>query len=143
MPATRSRPPKKSVALTHGDKVWFSQAKLTKEDVLDFYRRIAAFLLPHLKDRPLTLERLPEGVGEGKPHFWQKNAPAHYPSWIPRVSLPNEMGKEVRYVMANDQEALLYLVNQGTITFTFICLASATWKHPTTSFSTWTLANPH
>ncbi|HSU65609.1 MAG TPA: non-homologous end-joining DNA ligase, partial [Tepidisphaeraceae bacterium] len=89
----------------------------TKGDVLQFYQSIAPRLLPHLRDRPVTLERLPDGLRPGAPRFWQKNTPDYYPDWIPRVDLPTEDGKPVKYVLVNDQATLLYLVNQGTITF--------------------------
>src|SRR5947199_10779362 len=65
----------------------------------------------------MTLERLPDGLGPGKPHFWQKNTPPSYPSWIPRAELTTEAGKPVSYVLVNDEATLLYLVNQGTLTF--------------------------
>jgi bifunctional non-homologous end joining protein LigD len=102
---------------THTDRVLFPQAGITKGDVLDYYRRVGSWLLPYLKDRPTTLERLPAGIGPGKPHFWQKNTPDYYPDWIPRISLPTATGKPVQYALVNDEETLLYLVNQGTITF--------------------------
>jgi bifunctional non-homologous end joining protein LigD len=73
--------------------------------------------LPFLKDRPVTLERLPDGLVEGGPHFWQKNTPDSYPEWIERIELPSETGKPVRYALVNDLDTLLYLVNQGTLTF--------------------------
>jgi bifunctional non-homologous end joining protein LigD len=96
----------------------FPAAGVTKGDVLHFYERIAERLLPHLRDRPVTVERLPEGLaGQDAPHFWQKNTPSYYPSWIPRVTLPSEAGKSVRYAVVNDRETLLYLVNQGALTF--------------------------
>lgn len=107
-----------AVEFTHVDKVMFPEVGLTKGDVLRFYEQIAERLLPHLRDRPATLERFPEGiVGSDAPHFWQKNTPAYYPAWIPRVDLPSEEGKHVRYVLVNDRETLLYLVNQGTLSF--------------------------
>jgi bifunctional non-homologous end joining protein LigD len=92
---------------------------ITKGDVIDYYRRVAPRLLPFLRDRPVTLERLPEGVGgDGRaPHFWQKDIPDSYPDWIPRVELPSEQGKPVHYALVNDRDTLLYLVNQGTLTF--------------------------
>jgi bifunctional non-homologous end joining protein LigD len=67
----------------------------------------------------MTLERLPAGVGGrgSAPHVWQKRTPAHYPAWIPRVRLPSDTGGPVDYVLVNDEPTLLYLVNQGTITF--------------------------
>ena len=51
------------------------------------------------------------------PHFWQKRTPDYYPEWIKRVELPSERGKPVPYVLVNDEATLLYLVNQGTLTF--------------------------
>jgi bifunctional non-homologous end joining protein LigD len=107
----------KRVEFSHLDKVIFPDAGITKGDVLEYYRRIAPRLLPFLRDRPITLERLPDGLGDGKPHFWQKDTPAYYPEWIPRIKLPTERGKPVHYALVNDAETLLYLVNQGTLTF--------------------------
>jgi bifunctional non-homologous end joining protein LigD len=105
------------VAFSHTDKVYFPEAGLTKGDVLEYYCRIAGRLLPYLRDRPITLERFPEGIGGDQPHFWQKNTPAFYPCWIRRVLLPTERGKEVPYTLVNDLDTLLYLVNQGALTF--------------------------
>jgi bifunctional non-homologous end joining protein LigD len=107
-----------SVAYTHIDKVMFPEPGYTKEEVLAFYERIADYILPHLYNRPMTLERLPDGLrSPDAPHFWQKDTPAYYPSWIPRVELETERGEKVEYVLVNDRQTLLYLVNQGTITF--------------------------
>ena len=122
--ATPQRKPKRTrdaepsrVTFTHVDKLWFPEPKLTKGDVLHYYLAVADKLLPHLRDRPMTLERMPDGVGEGKPRFWQKNTPDHYPSWIPRIELPTETGKPVHYALVNDADTLAYLVNQGVLTF--------------------------
>ena len=95
----------------------YPEAGLTKKDVFAYYRKIAGHLLPFLKDRPVTLERLPDGLAEGSPHFWQKDTPASYPGWIPRIELETERGKAVHYALVNDEPTLLYLVNQGTLTF--------------------------
>jgi bifunctional non-homologous end joining protein LigD len=105
------------VEITHPDKVLYPEDGITKADVIAYYRAVAPRLLPFLKDRPVTLERLPEGIGEGRPHFWQKNTPASYPSWIPRAELETERGKAISYALVNDLPTLLYLVNQGTLTF--------------------------
>jgi bifunctional non-homologous end joining protein LigD len=106
------------VTFTNPDKLLYLEAGLTKREVLEFYRRVAAHLLLFLRDRPATLERLAEGLGGANaPHFWQKNTPAFYPDWIERVALPSEHGKTVNYVLVNNQQTLLYLVNQGTLTF--------------------------
>ena len=116
--AARTRPVgagPKEVTLTHAEKVLFPEVGATKGEVFDYYRRVGPRLLPYLRDRPVTLERLPEGLGEGKPHFWQKHTPPSYPDWIPRVELPSEDGRSVAYSMVNDIETLLYLVNQGAL----------------------------
>lgn len=113
----RTAKPPAGVELTHPARVVFPEAGLTKADVFAFYDAVADRLLPFLKDRPVTLERLPGGLAAGAPHFWQKDTPAHYPDWIPRVELDTEAGKTVRYALVNDRATLLYLVNQGTLTF--------------------------
>jgi bifunctional non-homologous end joining protein LigD len=115
-PKPASSAPEK-VEISNPDKVLYPADGITKADVVAYYRKVAPWLLPFLKDRPITLERLPEGVGEDRPHFWQKNTPASYPAWIPRVQLPTATGKPVAYVLVNDLATLLYLVNQGALTF--------------------------
>jgi bifunctional non-homologous end joining protein LigD len=112
-----SKPAARHVEFSNVDKVMFPEAGVTKGELIQFYLEVADKLIPHLRDRPVTLERLPDGVAEGKPRFWQKNTPDYYPSWIPRVELPSGEGKRVHYVLVNDAETLAYLVNQGTITF--------------------------
>lgn len=113
----RERRAKSTVRFTHPDKVMYPDDGITKGEVIQYYRRIAPRLLPFLRNRPATLERLPDGIGEGAPHFWQKNTPDYYPAWIPRAELPTETGEMVEYVLVNDETTLLYLVNQGTLTF--------------------------
>jgi bifunctional non-homologous end joining protein LigD len=113
----RSGRPPESIEFTNTDKIMFPSAGITKGEVLEFYDRIADHLLPYLKDRPMTLERLPDGLGDDAPHFWQKDTPEYYPEWISRVRLASERGDPVEYVLVDDRETLLYLVNQGTITF--------------------------
>jgi bifunctional non-homologous end joining protein LigD len=102
---------------TNEDKIIFPQLGATKGDVLRYYERIAGRLLPHLENRPMTLERLPDGLRKGGPHFWQKNTPSHYPSWVPRIMIKSGDGEPVEYPLVNDVKTLLYLVNQGALTF--------------------------
>ncbi len=116
-PVEKSPAPPEVIEVTNGDKVMYPDAGITKREVFDYYRSIAPRLLPFLKDRPTTLERLPDGVGPGKKHFFQKNVPASYPAWLPRIELINEKGKPIHYALVNDTPSLLYLVNQGTLTF--------------------------
>ncbi|HEU4534260.1 MAG TPA: DNA polymerase ligase N-terminal domain-containing protein, partial [Polyangiaceae bacterium] len=115
--ARRPRPPAE-VELTHPDRIMFPEGGFTKQDLFAYYDRVADRLLPHLRGRPVTLERLPDGVGgAANRHFWQKDTPASYPAWIERAELTSVRGEPVRYVLVNDRATLLYLVNQGTVTF--------------------------
>jgi bifunctional non-homologous end joining protein LigD len=113
-----ARPAGEEDTFTHLDRIMYPAEGITKADVIEFYRKIAPRLLPFMRDRPVTLERLPSGLGDGQAtHFWQKNTPASYPDWIPRAELPTEDGRTVKYALVNDLDTLLYLVNQGTLTF--------------------------
>jgi bifunctional non-homologous end joining protein LigD len=106
------------VKFSHLEKMMFPEAGLTKGDLLSYYARISPKLLPHLKDRPITVERLPDGLAKpDAPRFWQKNTPDYYPDWIRRADIPSVDGKHVNYALVNDLDALLYFVNQGAITF--------------------------
>jgi bifunctional non-homologous end joining protein LigD len=105
------------VNFTNLDRVVFPAGGYTKGDVLEYYAAVAEMLLPHLRDRPVTLERLPEGVTEKGPRFWQKNTPSYYPSFIPRVNFPTDEGKPVHYALVNDLRSLLWLANQNVLTF--------------------------
>lgn len=122
-PARRAARPRSAaappgpVAFTNLGKIWFPNAGITKWDVLAFYRAIAPRLVPHLRDRPVTLERIPDGLRPNAPRFWQKNTPDYYPQWIPRIELRDVTGKPVKYALVNDADTLLYLVNQGAISF--------------------------
>ncbi|MFG2353121.1 non-homologous end-joining DNA ligase [Streptomyces sp. NPDC048521] len=85
----------------------------TKGDLADYYRSVAPYLLPHLRGRPLMLERYPDGL-DG-PRFMQKNTPEHYPDWITRVEVAKE-GGTVTHVVCDDTATLLYLADQACLT---------------------------
>jgi bifunctional non-homologous end joining protein LigD len=104
----------KRFRLTHLNKVFFPESGYTKRDLVAYYYRIAEYLLPFLKDRPLVLRRYPDGI-KGQT-FFQKNMPEGIPKWIETVAIPSE-GKreEVQYVIANDLASLLYLTGLGCI----------------------------
>jgi bifunctional non-homologous end joining protein LigD len=112
----RSRAVEPAVNFTSVDRVMFPDAGYTKGDLLEFYAGVSEKLLPHLLDRPVTLERDPDGVSAGTPSFWQKNTPEYYPDWIERVDLPSER-RTVRYALVNDLRSLLYIANQNAVTF--------------------------
>lgn len=71
----------KELTLSHLDKILFPESGLHKADVLEYYVRIALYLLPHLKNRPLSLLRFPNGIKESG--FWEKEAPEGKPDWVP------------------------------------------------------------
>lgn len=85
----------------------------TKRDLLDYYRSVAPFMLPHLRGRPLMLERHPDGL-DG-PRFMQKDTPDHYPDWITRAEVPKE-GGTVTHTVCDDTATLLYLADQACVT---------------------------
>ncbi|MFI5664576.1 non-homologous end-joining DNA ligase [Streptomyces sp. NPDC051684] len=86
---------------------------VTKNDLAEYHRTIAPFMLPHLRDRPLMLERHPDGL-DG-PRFMQKDTPDHYPDWIHRVEVPKE-GGTVTHTVCDDTATLIHLVDQAALT---------------------------
>ena len=73
---------RRKLKLTNLDKVLYPKAKTTKAEVIDYYARVADVMLPHLRGRPLTLRRFPEGVGNPAASFFEKNCPKHRPDWV-------------------------------------------------------------
>jgi bifunctional non-homologous end joining protein LigD len=107
-----------TVELSNEDKVLFPDLGFTKGDLIDYYRRMARYMLPHLEDRPLSLERFPDGIAAGG--FFQQDRPGHFPDWIRSVAVERrEQGREhdfVDHVIADNEATLAYLANQGVIT---------------------------
>lgn len=101
------------VRLSKLDKVFWPQEGYTKNDLIRYYIEAAPYLLPLLKDRPLSLTRYPDGI-EGK-WFYQKNKPAHAPRWIPSFLWRSHKNKKTRYILCNNMETLLWLANQACI----------------------------
>ena len=90
------------------NKVFYPREGYTKRDLLNYYSDVAPFLLPHLKDRPLSLKRYPNGIHED--FFFQKNSAESSPAWLRYAMVDN-----IRYVLAEDRAALLYLTNLGCV----------------------------
>lgn len=102
------------VNLTHLDKIYFPDDVITKRDLLDYAHDVAEFLVPHLRDRPYTMKRFPNGIQA--PAFFQKEAGGRVPAWVSTVAMPSANERaEVHYVLCNDTATLLYLVNAGCI----------------------------
>ena len=104
---------KYSVKLTHTDKKLYSRPALTKNDLFTYHEKIAERMLPHLKDRMLTMERYPDGIGEEG--FFHKQFPDYFPGWFARTTVKTEDGDQ-SVPVCNNLASLLYLVNQGSLT---------------------------
>lgn len=102
------------VELSSLDKVFFPDCGLTKGDVVDYYRRVSRYMLPFLEDRPLAVQRFPDGIGEDG--FYQKNRPDHFPDWIESVEVETGEGRHT-HIACQDAATLVYLANQGCIVF--------------------------
>ncbi|MEU9012233.1 non-homologous end-joining DNA ligase [Streptomyces sp. NPDC048479] len=105
---------RRTVEIHRPDKVLFPDDGLTKADLVDYYRRIAPFMLPHLRGRPLMLERHPDGIGG--PGFMQKQTPDNYPDWVRRVEVAKADGT-VTHTVCDNTATLIHLVDQACITF--------------------------
>ncbi|MEV8524337.1 non-homologous end-joining DNA ligase [Streptomyces sp. NPDC052000] len=119
MPDTESlRVGRRTLTLHRQDKPLLPAADsgghaITKGDLVTYYRQIAPFMLPHLRGRPLMLERLPDGL-DG-PRIMQKNTPANFPEWITRVEVAKEGGSVV-HTVCDDTATLVFLADQAAIT---------------------------
>ena len=100
--------------LSNLDKVFWPSDGYTKRDLLEFYHNVADLLLPYLKDRPMVLERFPDGI-EGK-SFYQKEAPEFLPEWVSTVAIKSESTeKTIHYLLCQDRPTLVYLTNLACI----------------------------
>ena len=96
------------------DKVFWPEKGLTKGDLIAYFQRVAACIVPAIRDRPLTVKRYPDGIHGFS--FFQKNAPKYAPPWVRTVTLPAESAKrDVNYILCNSERTLLWLANQGSV----------------------------
>ena len=104
----------KRVRLSHLNKVYFPESGYTKRELLAYYYRMADFILPFLRDRPLVLRRYPDGI-KGQA-FFQKDMREGLPDWFKTVPVDSEeRGKQIHYATANDRASLLFLTSLGCI----------------------------
>jgi bifunctional non-homologous end joining protein LigD len=103
----------KSLSLANLEKVLYPACGFTKTHVLEYYRRLAPCLLPHLRDRALTLKRYPEGV-EGE-FFFEKRCPAHRPPWVQTAGIRRAGGEEISFCLVNDLASLLWVANLASL----------------------------
>ena len=98
--------------LSNLTKTFYPETGYTKGDLLASYYNLAPYILPNLHDRPLTLWRMPDGAGG--PNFFEKQAPAHTPDWVPRAYIEGHGARgAIDFLMAQDTASLLYVANLG------------------------------
>jgi bifunctional non-homologous end joining protein LigD len=98
--------------LSNLEKIFYPTVKFTKAQVIDYYARVAPVLLPHLKNRPVSLKRYPDGVT--RPYFFEKQAPSHRPKWIETTPVESE-DRRIDYCMINDLPALVWASNLANL----------------------------
>ena len=99
--------------ITHPEKILFPDEGITKGELASYYEMIAPVMLPHLRRRPITMERFHRGIAA--PGFFQKDVVKGFPDWLERVEVPKH-GGTVHHPIANDARSLLWLANQNSIT---------------------------
>jgi bifunctional non-homologous end joining protein LigD len=104
----------RKVPVSNLDKILFPHGRVTKAQVIDYYLTISGFLLPHLRDRPVTLKRYPNGaLGE---FFYEKDAPGFTPDWVQTFPVPRrESEGTIRYIVVNDRATLAWLANLANL----------------------------
>lgn len=104
------------IELSNPDKVIFPEENLTKEDLVEYYRKISEYILPYIKDRPMMLHRYPNGI-DGK-DFYQKEVPDYFPEWIDTITVKvkKEEQDTQEFTSCNSEAALVYVANQASIT---------------------------
>ncbi|GAA1803005.1 ATP-dependent DNA ligase [Luedemannella flava] len=116
------------VRLTNLDQPLFDGAQATKRDLVDYLDAVSDVLLPHLRDRPLSVIR----ALRGQRPFMQKNLPKYAPESVPRVTwFAESVGHDVTYALCNDRPTLLWFANQRAVEYHVTLLRAPDWPHPT------------
>jgi bifunctional non-homologous end joining protein LigD len=121
----------RTLSLSNLDKLMYPEAGFTKGHVIEYYTRVAPVLLGHLRDRPLTLKRYPDGV-EG-PHFYEKQCPSHRPDWVRTTVIGSSRARDgrINFCLADDLPTLVWLANLADLEL-HASLATATdYSRPT------------
>lgn len=128
--AIEARLGERTLRLTNWDKVLFPATGFTKGDLIAYYVQIAPMLLPHLRDRPLTLRRWPNGVDERT--FYEKQSPAHRPDWVETASIySSSEGRRIDYTLAQEPATLAWIGNQAAIELHPSLSRAGDLEHPT------------
>jgi bifunctional non-homologous end joining protein LigD len=103
----------REITVTNGDRVMFPESGITKGEMVEHYARVAKQMLPYLRGRPVSMQRVRDNIKTQV--FYQKDTPPHFPEWIRRVVVPKS-GGTVTHVVCDDAATLVYLANQGVVT---------------------------
>jgi bifunctional non-homologous end joining protein LigD len=105
----------RTLSLSNIDKILWPRDRYTKGDLIAYYQGVAEYAVPHLKGRPLTLQRYPDGIDHET--FFEKRLPRGIPDWVERVTVPTSTGlrSRITFVLCNDIPTLVYLANLATI----------------------------
>ncbi len=101
------------LSLSNLEKELYPAHGFTKAQVLEYYGRIAGFIIPHLQDRALTLKRYPDGVE--KDFFYEKRCPAHHPDWAKTAEVRGDHGEQITACLVNDPETLIWVANLASL----------------------------
>ena len=112
-PRGRQGAPRLTVEITSPGKLLFPADGVTKADLASYYERVAEWMLPHIRGRPLSLQRFPAGIAQRG--FFHKDVPDYFPDWVERVEVAKHDGS-VTHALAGNVDTLVYLVGQNTIT---------------------------
>jgi bifunctional non-homologous end joining protein LigD len=121
----------RTLSLSNLDKLMYPEAGFTKGHVIEYYTRVAPVLLAHLRDRPLTLKRYPDGV-EG-PHFYEKQCPSHRPDWVRTTVVGSSRARDgkINFCLADDLPTLVWLANLADLELHTSLAAAADYSRPT------------
>lgn len=104
----------KELSLSNADKVLWPRDGYTKGDLIEYYRSVSKWLIPHLEDRPLTLQRWPDGIDDQ--FFFEKQAPRFTPEWVPTIALSaDQKSRKISYLLCNDEATLAWCANLASI----------------------------
>ena len=114
MASTTKKIDGKELTLTNLDKVMYPETGFTKGQVIEYYRNIAPFVIPHIEDRPITMKRYPNGIAGA--HFYEKDAPKHTPAWIKTFQIPRSgENSMINYVLINEPATLVWSANLANL----------------------------
>jgi len=105
----------RTIEISNPYKVFYPNSNITKGEILNYYDRIAEYMLPHIKNRLVVMQRFPEGID--KDGFYHKQIPDYFPEWMQRKTITLRKGDEQDIAIVNEKADIIFMANQGTITF--------------------------